>query len=520
MFKILFLLLFPSFVMAQAQPSYDPSRVRYAVYEVVKLEAQRQGIPANDPRVAATAQSIGSRFADAANNPQYQQTATRWAWILFRLLNGASPYLSIALELCRSAGCIPSPQTTILSVPKNNAVITRYQYDLNSPIPVPGLVYFAGRMVPKTDFSCGGTDSFILNAEYYYPGDGTPCRVRMAIPSALDAFTSYLNNNMDYFGIDPEDLVPFYAANPRPSMAQLPSDKSIVCYRYSNISPSNASFQMLAQNPYFPCIDTPPTFDPYSLAEGQPQTFEPYAASSATSPRTRFATDFDITSLPTYPPAQPRGVIEFSPWADAVPEPAKSPLLDPRVIRRLIELTWPQSALSPGYLGLPWPSDGIPDSLLEPLPDLDGWPEVGDLIEPMPEPNWYPSPRNNTKPLKRYVFRWTCGFADFPRCLVQLVSATLKPDVDLIPLSGDPFDPLLVDQVTPKNFFSKYLSARLTGASCTSHHVSGSVLGKSRSIDWDFCPFATVARDVLALMAYIITAGAIFGTLSAGGFKK
>ena len=507
---ILALLSASAWSQAVPQPVGD-ERVRYAIGQTVRETIRTTQPAANDSAIDRTVQRIGQVMGDAANNPQYQANATRWAWIGFRLLQRANPYVSIALELCSWQGlCTANPKLNIIQVKEKDTVITKYHYDLPYPILSTGLVYYAGKQIPASAFTCGGTDAFILNAEYYFPGAGTPCRVHAGFPSAIAAHEQYLEKNYDYFGIGPGEYEYMFM----PTMAQLLSTPAIVCTDIAGYQPP---YGILLTDPYFPCLTQRLDLDSfvYYLAEGQPPTWFP-TVKTLDGKSIKIVTDFPMSDIDLYPDAPEKGSIELYPWLQSLTATDLASAVSPAWISQVAAAAWLQAMQYPAFDGLPMPASGVSPFDADKARALlaDEWPSIGDILDPIENNQTQPYySKSNTKPARQYVFNWSCGFSNMPKCLFDFVVQGANSGLDLVGISHSPFDPLQVDPLAAPNNFSKFFNSRLVGASCSLHAVTATVSGSPRLFAWDFCRFAGVARDVLALLAYVTTAGVLFGGL-------
>lgn len=503
----------PAWSQALPEPT-GHERIRIAIGEAVRTFAVGAGYSANDPRIDKTLEHLGEKYKDAANNPQYQSSSARWAWIGFRIMQRANPWLSIALEACAYYySCTPNPKLDIREIKPNDVIVPQSTYSHPFPITPTGFVYFDGKTVPLSVFKCGGSDSFILNAEFYFPGVGSPCRVQAGKPSAISAHEKYLEKNYDYFGIEPGD----YSYGIVKTIDEInPLEISHICDSILNGFPSYGD---KIDNPYWPCKTKARNYDEdygYYLAPDQPATWD-IIVFKKNGQQTRVVTDARIGDFAPYPAAPPKGEIQIQPWADTLSPTDKLPGLSPEWIREILS-PWKEAGNDPHYEGLPWPFDCdwcMPLEDIEPFMDEDWWPKIDDLFDPSTDNVWLPKPRTNKKPepLKIYRFTWDCGFSNLPSCLIQFFTPNTKSTIDDVQFSINPFDDFSIDKLVPGNPFFVYLSQRFQGSSCVPFNVSSNVNHNLITINWDFCKFANFARDVIALLAYMMTAGFLIGLI-------
>lgn len=516
----LVLALLPVLAWGQAAPSpaTGDARVRYAVGQTIRETIRTTNPAANDNLIDKTIERVGQVMGNAANNPQYQANATRWSWIGFRLMSRANPYVSIALEFCAWQGlCIPNKKLNVLEVKPDDSIITQYYYEQPYPMLSSGLVYFAGKSIPRTAFSCGGTDTYIANFEFYFPGLGDPCRVQAGIPSAISAHQKYLSKyGEDYFGIYPEDFdySPYYLNK---TMVQISDAPAIVCRAFGS---GFGTYSEKLNNPYWPCITQAfnsleiENMQFYTGGEGTPYTWNPQVKTTS-GKNIKIVTDFPMSDLQLYPDAPQKGKIDLYPWLQSLTATDLVPAVSPEWVKRVAVAAWLEAAQSSSYDGLPFPSNGISNLNLQSALDVLGseWPTISDLIDPIENNEFQPYYNKANKPVKKYNFNWSCGISNFPKCLFDFIVSGASSTLDTAGISHTPFDPLSVDSFAPPNNFSTYLNSRLSGASCINHPASAFITGQNRTINWDFCRFAYVVRDVLALLAYITTAGFLVGGL-------
>jgi hypothetical protein len=506
-------------VSAQALPETGHDRIRLTLGESVRQLLINTGIASNDPRIDKTLERIGDQYKDAANNPRYETSSARWAWIGFRVMQRANPWISIALEICAYYySCNANPKTDITEIKEKDIIVPNSTYSAPFPITPSGFVFYADKIVPLAAFKCGGSDDFILNAELYWPGLGSPCRVKAGKPSALAAHEEYLRKNFDYFGYAPGT----FKFDPAVSIDQITEEISHICDYIFTSKPSRFD---IANNPYFPCITKARDYtaeDVYYLAPNQPSTWD-IIVFTKSGKSIRVVTDAQIGDFEIYPDAPPKGEIKIQPWSETLTIADKQPALSPEWISQTISASWREAEKDPNYDGLPYPYPwGIPTEEIEPLIDQPWWPTIDDLFDPTPDNNWTPRYRfeNKPSPLKTYKFTWDCGFLNAPKCLIRFFFEKPDSSIDQHDIVRDPFDPFSIDQITPLNPFLAFLNQRFKGSSCTPYTVSSVVNNKTIVINWDFCKVANVARDVLALLAYFMTAGFIVGSINYRSIKK
>lgn len=518
---LLLILVFPFLpAWGQALPETGHERVRFAIGESVRQLLINAGIASNDPRIDKTLERIGDKYKDAANNPRYETSSARWAWIGFRIMQRANPWLSIALEICAYHGsCSPNPKTDIREVKPNDIIVPQSTYNQPFATTPLGFVFFDNKIVPLSTFTCGGTDSFILNAEFYFPGVGSPCRVQAGKPSAVQAHEEYLEKNYDYFGIYPGDI----EYNIVKTIDEIePAEISHICDDIYTGSPTYSSY---ADDPYWPCKTKASDYDDYYryyLAPDQPATWD-LIVFKKNGQQIRVVTDARIGDFQPYPDAPPKGEIKIQPWADSLTVADKSPALSPQWIREVITGPWREAELEPGFDGVPFPFPwGIPMEDIEPLTLEPWWPKIDDLFDPSSDNVWIPKYRSGNKPapLKIYKFNWDCGFLNFPKCLIRFFFEKPDTDIDQLDVTRNPFDQISITEFIPTNPFLAFLNNRFKGSACVPYNVSSVVNNKTIMINWDFCKVANVARDVLALLAYFMTVGFIFGIMNYRGPKK
>lgn len=521
LFLFLTLALLPALSWGQAAPSpaTGDARIRYAVGQTIRETIRTNYPAANDNQIDKTIQRVGQVMGDAANNPQYQANATRWAWIGFRLMQRANPWVSIALELCAWQGtCTPNKKLDIWEIKENDAVITQYVYELPYPMLGSGLIYFAGKSIPVSSFTCGGTDSFIANFELYWPGLGDPCRVQAGFPSAINAHQIYLSKyGKDYFGFEnPQDFdySQYYLNTTLPQILATPA---IVCRSFGT---GSGTYSQKLQNPYWPCISKAldqPAIDSLLIYNGGSPIPYTWKATVKTTDgqNIKIVTDFPMTDLQLYPDAPEKGRIDLYPWLQSLTATDLVPALSPEWVQQVATAAWLEAMQNPLYDGLPFPDDGVSPTDLENALSVLGneWPTIGDMVDPIENNQTEPYYKKNNNPAKTYRFNWSCGFSNMPKCIIDFIVSGTSSGLDLVGISHTPFDPFSVDSFSPANNFSAFLNNRFSGASCIHHPASAYITGQTRTINWDFCKFAGVARDVLGLLAYIATAGVLFGGL-------
>lgn len=521
----LVLALLPVMSWAQALPNPAPAvadaRLRLALGETVKAKILSSYPTATPTQVNNTLQKIGLRFADAANNPIYQTASSRWAVTGLRILQRANPYIFIALELCYWQGfCDPNPKLDISAVQSNDTFITAYSWDFAVPTMPLGFVYFAGRSVPVVDFSCGGTDSFIRYGAYpdapsYFPGAGSPCRVQAGISSATTAHTGYLQDYQAYFDFAPSSFT--YTVNL--TLPQILSP-AIVCTSMGSGPNPNPTL-----HPYWPCKSQTPIPGSsfiYDTGPGNPYTFT-YTGKTSNNLPFSFVTDFDPFDLSVYPLAPEKGRISSQVWLDSLTPLELASPLSPEFVSKIAEAAWREAEILPSFDGLPVPEEGLTPEDADIARDLypTEWPTIDDLIYPVPDNNWLPYSKPNTNPTtKVYRFNWNCGWGFMPKCNVQFNNPNQSPDLDFTDSFINIFDNINIEEITGSKIFSNYINSRLSGVQCSPYPVSGTVLGKNRSFSWDFCPFANVARDVLAFIAYMFTVGFFISGLRTSKVRK
>lgn len=505
-----------AFAQAQPQPVGD-DKVRLAVGQIIRENIRTNYPAANDAQIDKTLQRVSEVMGNAANNPQYEANATRWAWIGFRLIQRANPYISIALELCAWQGlCTPNKKLLVREVKDKDDLITQYTYEQPYPTLAIGLVYFAGKSIPAASLTCGGTDAFIENFEFYWPGLGDPCRVQAGIPSAISAHQRYLEKyGEDYFSIYPDEFD--YSSYYLNTVITAVAKPAIICRK---IGSGSGTLQELSQNPYWPCVTTPvPQSEIDSLLiynGGSPIPYTWGATVKTTEGQNiKIVTDFPMTDLQLYPDAPEKGRIDLYPWLQSLTATELAPAVSPAWIQQVATAAWHQAMQSPAFDGLPLSSAGITSANSQAALDAlaADWPSIADLVDPIEEGEIFVAYRQTPRLAKAYKFNWNCGFSNYPACVFNFLFDPSDSNVDSPSIVVNPFSDLSVNAPTQPNNFLTFLNSRLSGSGCYVHRASATVMGRLLIADWDFCKFAVVARDVLAIMAYVITAGFLLGSL-------
>lgn len=505
--------------LAFERPSTSDEKFRKFLGQVIHSKVLEQNPNASDDQVKKTVDKVSSTFRGNANDPIYRLNANRWLWISYRILTRSNPYISIALEACAYSGiCTPNekldiqPQQQTASL-VNDYVIpayysndTRYFYGMTD-------VYFAGRMIPKSSFTCGGTLSFILYAEFYWPGLGDPCSVQANLPGAIDAHKQYLDNNIEIFGYSSSDFdYSYYQANSLVS-STAPA-YNVLCQRFA--SPNSVRD---FSEPFWPCITSPLTQSSINalsegIAEGQPYTWTGWMIDKDGN-RIRVVTDFPMTQTQLYPVAPPKGAILTRDWIQQLTATELASAVSQDWIAQLVTAAWQMTQLEVGFDGVTLASPVSVSTVAATQTLLDFEPlTVGELVDPLPEvQDLFYATSPAPKPPKVYVFKWTCGFSNYPACVLDFIFNRPDTGIESLTVPEDPFNNIYLSDFTPPNNFLSFLDARFRGSVCSTHRASASITGRMISIDWDFCKFANVAKDVLAFMAYIFTAGFLIGSL-------